>query len=41
MAHANIVDHIGSKVTVFTKDGNAAENRQLHTIGTQCGAQNT
>ncbi|WP_405154768.1 BC1881 family protein [Paenibacillus sp. FSL K6-0108] len=32
MAHANIVDHIGSKVTVFTKDGNAAENRQLHTV---------
>ncbi|MDK8193761.1 hypothetical protein QP794_27135 [Paenibacillus sp. UMB7766-LJ446] len=32
MAHANIVDHIGSKVTVFTKDGNAAENRQLYTV---------
>ncbi|WP_143763143.1 hypothetical protein [Paenibacillus odorifer] len=32
MANANIVDHIGSKVTVFTKDGNAAENRQLHTV---------
>lgn len=32
MAHANIVDHIGSEVTVFTKDGNAAENRQLHTV---------
>lgn len=32
MANANIVDHIGSKVTVWTKDGNAAENRQLHTV---------
>ncbi|WP_017814456.1 hypothetical protein [Paenibacillus shenyangensis] len=30
--NANIVDHIGSKVTVWTKDGNAAENRQLHTV---------
>lgn len=28
----NIVDHIGSKVTVWTKDGNAAENRTLHTV---------
>ncbi|GGJ11349.1 hypothetical protein [Paenibacillus hunanensis] len=32
MLNANIVDHIGSKVTVWTKDGNAAENRQLHTV---------
>lgn len=32
MANANVVDHIGSKVTVWTKDGNAAENRQLHTV---------
>lgn len=30
--HANIVDHIGSKVTVYTKDGNVAENRTLHTV---------
>ncbi|WP_338841983.1 hypothetical protein [Paenibacillus glucanolyticus] len=28
----NIVDHIGSKVTVWTKDGNAADNRTLHTV---------
>lgn len=28
----NIVDHIGSEVTVWTKDGNAAENRRLHTV---------
>ncbi|WP_025684558.1 BC1881 family protein [Paenibacillus maysiensis] len=32
MANANIVDHIGGKVTVWTKDGNAAENRTLHTV---------
>ncbi|WP_340397791.1 hypothetical protein NST50_05260 [Paenibacillus sp. FSL E2-0202] len=32
MANANIVDRIGSKVTVWTKDGNAAENRKLHTV---------
>ncbi|OMF05252.1 hypothetical protein BK129_14795 [Paenibacillus amylolyticus] len=32
MPTANIVDHIGSKVTVFTKDGNVAENRKLHTV---------
>ncbi|KAF6569083.1 BC1881 family protein [Paenibacillus sp. EKM206P] len=32
MPNANIVDHIGSKVTVWTKDGNAAEKRTLHTV---------
>ncbi len=32
LANANIVDRIGSKVTLWTKDGNAAENRQLHTV---------
>lgn len=30
--NANIIDHIGSKVTVWTKDGNAAENRVLFTV---------
>ncbi|MMZ45254.1 hypothetical protein D3C76_334190 [compost metagenome] len=32
MANANIVDHIGSLVTVWTKDGNAAESRTLYTV---------
>ncbi|WP_342440006.1 hypothetical protein NSS79_15370 [Paenibacillus sp. FSL L8-0436] len=32
MANANIVDRIGSTVTIWTKDGNAAENRKLHTV---------
>ncbi|MNI61241.1 hypothetical protein D3C73_1165020 [compost metagenome] len=32
LANANIVDRIGSRVTLWTKDGNAAENRQLHTV---------
>lgn len=31
MLNANLVDHIGSLVTVWTKDGNAAEKRLLHT----------
>lgn len=30
--NANIVDHIGSKVTVWCKDGNCAEDRILHTV---------
>jgi hypothetical protein len=29
---ANIVDQVGSKVTVWTKDGNAMENRRLWTL---------
>lgn len=32
MLNANLVDHIGSLVTVWTKDGNAAEKRLLHTV---------
>lgn len=32
LANANIVDRIGSNVTLWTKDGNAAENRKLHTV---------
>lgn len=31
LLNANLVDHIGSLVTVWTKDGNAAEKRLLHT----------
>lgn len=29
---ANIVDHCGSKVTVWCEDGNAMENRTLLTL---------
>lgn len=32
--NANIVDHIGSTVNVWTADGNAMENRQLLTVDT-------
>jgi hypothetical protein len=28
----NIIDQIGGKVTVWTKDGNNMENRTLHTL---------